>query len=49
MSDSEILTLRVRVQQAMASLQRPRNERDEGQVVAALEEISAALLQLQLR
>ena len=49
MSDSEILTLRVRVQQAMASLQRPRTERDETKVVAALEEISAALMKLQLR
>lgn len=43
MSDSELLRIRVRVQRALAVLSRPRNERDEHAVTAALEEIDAAL------
>lgn len=43
MSDSELLAVRVRVQRAIAVLSRPRTERDERDVTAALEEIDAAL------
>jgi hypothetical protein len=42
-SDSELLRIRVRVQRALAELSRPRSERDDGEVTAALAEINAAL------
>lgn len=45
MSDSELLRIRVQVQRALAVISRPRNERDDDAVTAALEEIDAALRQ----
>ncbi len=46
MSDTEILSIRVQVQRALTALSRPRNERDQTEVVAALTEISQALAKL---
>lgn len=46
MSDAELLRLRVRVQRALTSLSRPRTQRSRLEVVAALEEIEAALVAL---
>lgn len=45
MSDAELLSIRVRVQRALATLSRPRTERDTSEVTAALEEIDRALRQ----
>lgn len=46
MSDSELLRLRVRIQRALATLSRPRTEREQAEVAAALLEVEAALARL---
>ena len=46
MSDSELLRIRVQVQRALATMSRPRTERDADQITAALEQIDEALRQL---
>lgn len=43
MSDAELLRIRVRVQRALTEISRPRSERDDDQVTAALREITEAL------
>lgn len=43
MSDAELLRIRVRVHRALTELSRPRSERDDREVTAALAEITDAL------
>ena len=46
MSDSELLRLRVRIQRALATLSRPRDEREQAVVVEALADVEATLARL---
>lgn len=46
MSDSELLRIRVRIQRALATLSRPRTEREQAEIVRALADVESALARL---
>jgi|AntRauTorckE6833_2_1112554.scaffolds.fasta_scaffold163629_2 hypothetical protein len=46
MSDSELLQIRVRIQRALATLSRPRTEREQSEIASALADVESALARL---